>query len=138
MLGWFRPAALWASRRKRSTNCSSEACRSSRSFSATRRPSSLSSARYTSAIPPEPSLRSITYRVSKVRPILVSLELMGSRLVVRRRWKDRLHELFRDRRRHGAAEAVHRVLHDHRARHLRVLGGREEDEPGVVDPVLAG
>ena len=55
MFGCVSPAAACASRRKRSRNSGSSAKRPPISFSATRRPSTSSSAHQTSAIPPEPS-----------------------------------------------------------------------------------
>ena len=55
MFGCASPAAAWASRRKRSRNSSSSANRWPSSFSATRRPSTLSDAHHTSAMPPLPS-----------------------------------------------------------------------------------
>src|SRR5438105_1762312 len=133
MFGWLRPAALCASRRNRSTNWSSVACRSFSIFSATRRPSSWSSARYTSAIPPAPSFRWMTYRRSKTRLRSVSVVAIRLRLRFRARREDGLHERLRDRGGDLAAEPVQLVLQHHRARDLRIVRGREEDEPRGVD-----
>src|SRR6516162_4651240 len=55
MLGWLRAEAARASRRKRSKACGSFARSSGKNFRATGRPSSTSSALYTTPIPPPPS-----------------------------------------------------------------------------------
>jgi hypothetical protein len=60
MLGWFRPAACWASRRNRSTKLSSRANSGDSTFTATGRSRSWSRARNTSAIPPRAMLRWIS------------------------------------------------------------------------------
>src|SRR6185437_525962 len=44
-----------------------------------------------------------------------------------------LHDLLGDRSRNGAAEAVQLLLEHDGDRDLRICGGREADEPGLVD-----
>src|SRR5690349_25093692 len=68
MLGWLRLAAAWASRRNRSTNEGSRANSGKSALSATRRFSDSSRARYTSAMPPRASSRSMRYRFEKTWP----------------------------------------------------------------------
>src|ERR1700688_171196 len=55
MLGWFRADAARASRRKRSNANGSCAVSSGRDLRATSRPREVSSALYTTPMPPEPS-----------------------------------------------------------------------------------
>ena len=62
MFGWFKPATLWASRRKRSTKFGSTACSGKRIFTATSRSSNKSRAMNTSAIPPRPMRSWSSYR----------------------------------------------------------------------------
>src|SRR5215218_7217037 len=69
MLGWFRAAAVRASRSSRARNSSSGATSAGRNFSATMRRSSRSSARYTTPMPPAPHASTTRYR-PKVAPII--------------------------------------------------------------------
>src|SRR5262245_25467435 len=138
--GCERPAACVASRRNRSTNCASLAYRSWRILIATLRPSSWSSASQTSAMPPEPSLRSSRYRPAKIVPRLSSMVAMSlRRLGVTRRTQDCLQDLARDRR-GGLAAGRGLVLERDRDRDLRPLplAAREGDEPRRVDARPAG
>src|SRR6266403_1994858 len=68
MLGWFKADAARASRWNRSRDCESLAKSSGRNFSATKRPSLVSWALYTTPIPPPPSFSMIRYwpRVSPI------------------------------------------------------------------------
>src|SRR2546426_11333647 len=59
MLGWFKADAARASRRNRSSTCGSRASSSGRNFNATKRPSSVSSALYTTPMPPPPSFHAV-------------------------------------------------------------------------------
>src|SRR6266508_4803422 len=125
MLGCESPAAFLASRRKRSTNCSSCAWRSSRILIATRRPSSWSSARYTFAIPPVPSLRTTLYRPSKTWSMRVSgAGILWYRLGTAP--EQRFHDLLRNRCGRVAADAV-LVLEEDGHRDPRRVGWSEGD-----------
>src|SRR5688572_9959677 len=74
-------------------------------------------------MPPEPSRLSTRYRLSTTVSGATSA-------------KEGLHDPLRDRRGHLAALSS-RALDDDRDRDLRVVGGRERDEPRVVRPVTA-
>ena len=60
MLGWLNPATVRASRSKRARRSRSRANASGSTLSATSRPSLGSSARYTSPMPPAPSVATIS------------------------------------------------------------------------------
>src|ERR1700747_2918822 len=68
MLGWFKADAARASRWKRSRDCESLAKSSGKNFSATKRPSLVSWALYTTPIPSPPSFSMMRYwpRVSPI------------------------------------------------------------------------
>src|SRR6266481_8293066 len=68
ILGWFKADAARASRWKRSRDCESLAKSSGKNFSATKRPSLVSWALYTTPIPPPPNFSVIRYwpRVSPI------------------------------------------------------------------------
>src|SRR5213082_1558969 len=121
------PAAFFASRRKRSTNWSSCEWRSSSILIATGRPSSWSSARYTFAIPPVPSLRTILYRPSKTESMSVS-PVTAMTLLLRPAVQDCLQQNFGDRGGGRPAEPV-LVLERDRDRDRRIVCRREADEP---------
>src|SRR3954465_1259330 len=87
-------------------------------------------------MPPDPSLRRMTYRPSKTRLRSVSVVALRLRLLVRRRGQDRLQQRFGDRRGDAAAEAVQLVLDHDCACDLRVLRRGEEDEPRGIDVIL--
>src|ERR1700745_2210485 len=61
ILGWFKADAARASRWKRSRDCESLAKSSGKNFSATKRPSLVSWALYTTPIPPPPSFSMMRY-----------------------------------------------------------------------------
>src|SRR3954469_15484655 len=61
MFGWSRPAASCDSRTKRDRKASSAASSGARTLIATRRASRVSSARYTTLMPPRPSSDSMRY-----------------------------------------------------------------------------
>src|SRR4051794_24889929 len=129
MFGWFSAAAFFASRRNRSMNWSSFAWRSLRILMATRRPSSWSSARKTSAMPPAPSLRTIMYRPSKsvsMRELPVATSVLS--LETGSAMQEVFEHGFGDRRRVGSAEAVRLLLDDDRDGDLRIARRRERGE----------
>ena len=135
MFGWFRPAALCASRLKRSTNCSSAAWRSSRSFSATLPAELLVLGEVDVGHPARAELP-----LDHVAPVEDAVdEGVGAWS-----WVVPAYPFDAPGRiacmsglAIGAATAppnpFELVLDDDRAGDLRVVGGREEDEPRVVD-----
>src|SRR5438046_2936557 len=83
-------------------------------------------------MPPAPSFRTTVYRPSKSVPMSVS----ETATKVPRGYlpgQKGLCDLLGDRRGHRPTEAVELVLQDDRHGDLRVVGGGERDEPGVVD-----
>src|SRR6478609_8258766 len=138
MLGWLRFAAACASRRNRSTNEGSRANSGNSAFSATRRFSDSSRARYTSAMPPRASSRSMRYRFEKTwptrdivaKPYLSIVQLLDGvrlRLAVARirlRPQQRAQHLRGHGRRDAAAGRLGfggtAVLDEHRDRVLRI------------------
>src|SRR6266511_311961 len=138
MFGWLRLAALWASRRKRSTKLGSRAYSAKRTFTATGRSSRRSRARYTSAIPPRAMPRWISYRFEKTSASCV----IGTKPYLWapvRSWRslpqDLAHHLRRDRRRDAPARRLAArapaMLDEDGHDDLRVVGGREPYEPRV-------
>src|SRR6478672_6216533 len=145
MLGWFRLAALCASRRNRSTNDGSVANSGNRTLTATGRSSSWSLARNTSAIPPRARRRCSSYRPLNTvcwdmnpRSVLTGADPLGlpdfrSTPAVLNR--DRLlDQLLRDRSGHpstGSLVGAGLVLDENGHHHLRWLPRRagEAREP---------
>src|SRR6185312_14659983 len=86
-------------------------------------------------MPPEPIWRSITYRPSNSWPMRE--KALTKPLLCHVAVEVRLDHLRGDGRRDLAAE-LGRLLDDDRDGDLRVVGGRECDEPGGVQTVHAG
>src|SRR6202790_1315592 len=77
MLGWFREASTWASRRKRINRLGSCAKFGDRTLIATSRLRFLSRARYTSPIPPAPTGARISYEPSTAPVSSAPLSIAG-------------------------------------------------------------
>src|SRR5215210_2193863 len=83
MFGWLRAEAARASCSKRRTSSSSRAKCAGSSFSATRRPSRASFARYTVPMPPAPIFSRMRYEPSLVRPGTTSSVACSPALLLR-------------------------------------------------------
>src|SRR6266849_1627627 len=86
MLGWFRADAACASRWNRARACGSRATSTGRNLSATKRWRRVSSALYTTPIPPSPSF-SVTRKCEMVWPIMEQAILRSAMLGA---WKARV------------------------------------------------
>src|SRR4051812_27418050 len=91
MLGWLSADAARASRSNRFSAMASFVTDSGRNFRATTRPSLVSSAAYTTPMPPPPSLR-CTWKCEMVLPMMSASPLLGLlAAIVSKRCRDKFH-----------------------------------------------
>src|SRR5438128_5293697 len=130
MLGWDKGAAAWASLRNLSAKRSSAESESERSFTATRRWRTMSSASHTEPMPPTAMRSTSRYRWPSSASVWTSATALAS-LPSQGGFDDCLG----DRRGHGApgriAPQIAAVQHHDRHHDPGVLSGGEGYKPGV-------